>query len=163
MSIVNAMGNIVNMDGSVLAGNRDDKRKAGFRFFKYLTDHFGDRPSNTTITIVGTNADLGSRENYERVAHFAAQGHIRAIEPVNTSLDGDTVFVFSNQEIKKFSHNSPDWPELNVDIVGNAAAKATRLSIYDACTTAETISCEQAFGGIVPAQRDYLTGKSGYK
>lgn len=160
LSVVNAMGNIIRPDGSILAGNRNDKTKPKFRPFHDMANSFNSKRSNTTITIIGTNADLGSRENYERVAHFATQGQVRAIEPVHTSLDGDIVFVFSNQEVKNFSplakkDNLQGWPEASVDLVGWAAAEATRLSVYEACTAAETITCEQAFGGVIPGHKDY--------
>ncbi len=95
MSVVNALGNIINPDGTILAGNRDESKK--FKTFEDTTDFVTSNSMNTTITIVGINIDLGSRENYERVAHMASTGHARAINPVNTSVDGDPVFVFSTE------------------------------------------------------------------
>lgn len=159
LTVVNALGNIILPDGTILAGNRDENKK--FKDFDDTIDFVTGDPSNTTITIVGTNVDLGPRENYERLAHFATHGHVRAIHPVHTSQDGDTVFVFSTEEIKqpfnkygKF-FQSPGNTGFTVDVIGHAAAKAVQESIYDACRSAETVEFKDAYKGVFPAARDY--------
>lgn len=157
LSVVNAIGNVVNPDGTILAGTRSDKKK--FETFDETAD-FVTR-SNTTISIVGTNVDLQFRENYERLAHFGSQGQVRAIYPVHTSIDGDTVFAFSTQEIKKPLNSmgkyfeTPQWPSFTLDIIGNAAAKAVQESIYDACKKADTIKMKSAYKGVIPSCNDY--------
>jgi L-aminopeptidase/D-esterase-like protein len=56
LSVVNAVGNIINRDGSVLAGNRRlDKDR--YETFLEAADYFAD-PLNTTISVVGTNIKL---------------------------------------------------------------------------------------------------------
>ncbi|PKQ02879.1 MAG: peptidase T4 [Alphaproteobacteria bacterium HGW-Alphaproteobacteria-12] len=50
--------------------------------------------SNTTIGVVATNADLTPVEA-RRVAIMAQDGLARAIRPVHTPVDGDTVFVLA--------------------------------------------------------------------
>jgi len=160
LSVVNALGNVVNSDGTILAGNRDENEK-----FKSFSDTIelatGDRGMNTTISIVGLNVNLKNRENYEKVAHMAAQGQVRAINPVQTSLDGDTVFVFSNEEYEGILNEkgklfeTPKWPGFRVDVVGQVAAQAVRESIYNACLEAESIKLEGAYGGVIPSVRDY--------
>lgn len=161
LSVVNALGNVVLPDGTILAGNRNDVSKPKFRTFEGSSNFLTGRGQNTTISIVGINVDLEDYANYENVAHIASQGQIRAITPVNTSVDGDTVFVFSTREIKSFltplgktiSRNG--WDNLHVDIIGHAAAKAVQESIYNACYKAESIAFEGAFEGIVPSCKDY--------
>jgi len=159
LSVVNAVGNVVNTDGTILAGNRDEKKK--FKLFDDTTNFVTEDSMNTTISIVGINVDLKVRENYERIAHMGSQGQIRAINPVNTSIDGDTVFVFSNEEIKaplneKGSYfETPDWPLFTVDVIGQAAAKAVQMSIYDACNKSESIKFESAYHGVIPSVKDY--------
>ncbi|WP_028778639.1 P1 family peptidase [Shimazuella kribbensis] len=160
LSVVNALGNVVKPDGTILVGNRDEQKK--FKTFDDTTDFVTSDKMNTTISIVGINIDLKSRENYERVAHLASHGQVRAINPVHTSIDGDVVFVFSTEE-KSFLFNqygkyfeTPDWSHFSVDIIGNAAAKAVQDSIYHACYEAETIPFEGAYNGIIPAVKDYL-------
>lgn len=157
LSVVNALGNVVNPDGTILAGTRSDKQK--FETFDETADYV--TKSNTTISIVGTNVDLQTRENYERLAHFGSQGQVRAIYPVHTSIDGDTVFAFSTEEIKKPLNSTgkyfetPQWPSFTLDVIGNAAAKAVQESIYDACKKAETIEMESAYQGVIPSCNDY--------
>lgn len=159
LSVVNALGNVISPDGSILAGNRDEQKK--FKTFEETTEFVTSDKTNTTITIVGTNVDLKTRENYERIAHFGSQGQVRAINPVHTSLDGDTVFAFSTEEIKKplnsfgKSFETPDWPLFTVDIIGNAAARAVQESIYDACKQADTIKFENGYMGQIPSCKDY--------
>lgn len=161
LTVVNALGNVVSPDGSILAGNRSDVEGEKYKTFEGFSQILTQEKSNTTISIVGLNVDLESRENYERVAHVASQGQVRAINPINTSLDGDTVFVFSTEEIKSFMNPLGNtvakhgWHNLSVDIIGQAAAKAVQESIYDACNQAETIKLEEAFGGVIPSSKDY--------
>ena len=160
LTVLNAVGNIVNPDGTILAGNRDEHKK--FRDFDDKIDFITNEESNTTVTVVGTNVSLGGRENYERLAHHATHGHVRAIYPVHTSNDGDTVFVFSTEEItqpfNKYGEifQDPSNPTgLAVDVIGYAAAKAVRESIYDACHSADSIEFEGAYKGIFPSAKDY--------
>lgn len=161
LTVVNALGNIINPDGSILAGNRSDVEGEKYKTFEGFSMFLTQEKSNTTISIVGLNVDLKNRENYERVAHIASQGQVRAIDPVNTSLDGDTVFVFSNEEIKSFLNPLGDrvakhgWHNLGIDIIGQAAAKAVQESIYDACEQAETVNLDGAYKGIIPSCKDY--------
>lgn len=161
LTVLNALGNVVSPEGKIIAGNRSNIRGEKFRTFSDFSQFLTKEKSNTTISIVGLNVDLRLRENYERVAHLATQGQTRAIDPVNTSLDGDTVFVFSNEEIKKPLNPSggqiargSNWNNLDVDVIGQAAAKAVQKSIYDACYQAESIKFD-ALDGIVPSAKDY--------
>ena len=154
LSVVNAMGNIVGKDGSIIAGNRDGR--GGFQTFRDTAAFVGGG-SNTTISIVGTNAKLRNHEDYRRIAAIAAQGQIRAIQPVNLSLDGDTVFVFSTEtaaqplNANKKLFETEDWPGFSVDMIGSVAADVVRESIYDAARQAETIEFAGAYQGIIPA------------
>lgn len=159
LSVVNALGNVVKPDGTILAGNRDENKK--FKTFEDTTEFVTSDKTNTTITIVGLNVDLQTHENYERIAHIASHGQVRAINPVHTSVDGDTIFVFSNKEIKNPLNKSgkffetPGWPRFTVDIIGQSAAKAVQESIYNACEQAETIEFEDGYKGIIPSCKDY--------
>ncbi len=159
LSVVNPVGNVVNPDGTILAGNRAEQQK--FTTFDETTAFVTTDKMNTTISIIGINIDLHTRENYERVAHLASHGQVRAINPIHTSIDGDTVFVFSTEEEKALLNGNgakwetPEWPYFQVDLIGNAAAKAVQESIYHACYVAESISFEGAYEGIVPSVGDY--------
>lgn len=153
LSVVNPVGNVVLPNGSILAGNRGEQAK--WISFDAVSSINTQEAMNTTITIVGINVDLQTRENYERVAHLASHGHVRAIHPVHTAIDGDVVFVFSTEEITDIALNIPAWPNYLVDQIGNMAAKAVQESIYDACRAAETIAFASAYNGVVPACSDY--------
>jgi L-aminopeptidase/D-esterase-like protein len=161
LSVVNCNGNVVLPDGKILAGNRHDTDEFAFRTFEGVSDFLVRDETNTTITIVGINVDLKNREDYEHIAHIASHGQIRAINPVNQSVDGDTVFVFSTEEIKDFlsplgkAVAAEEWPKLAVDIIGQAAAKAVQESIYNACYEAETVQFENAYKGVIPSAKDY--------
>lgn len=159
LSVVNASGNVVKPDGSILAGNRDVQKK--FKLFDETSDFVTKDKMNTTISIVGINVDLKTRENYEKIAHWGSNGQVRAINPVHTSVDGDTVFVFSTEEIKeplnsmgKYFEGS-GWPLFSIDIIGNAAVKAVQESIYNSCLEAKTIKFEGGYKGVIPSVTDY--------
>jgi L-aminopeptidase/D-esterase-like protein len=160
LSVVNALGNIIAPNGEIIAGNRDEHTK--FKSYEDLIDFVtGDR-SNTTISVVGINVDLGSKLHLEKVAHLASHGQVRAIDPVHTSSDGDTVFVFSTRELKnpfndmlQYFQETDDSLYTQVDIIGHAAARAVQESIYDAVNSAESIQFEQAYKGVIPAVKEY--------
>ena len=158
LSVVNALGNIINQNGSILAGNRDEE--GDFKSFCDTTK-LVTQSRHTTISIVGTNLKLQTQADYRRIAEIAAQGQVRAIQPVNTSLDGDTVFVFSNEIVdqplnkNKQYFEGENWPGFSTDIIGNIAADVVRNSIYDAARQATTIEYAKAYQGIIPAA-DFL-------
>ncbi len=161
LSVVNAVGNIILPNGKILAGNRNIDKPNEFLVFNGFSNFVTQKETNTTITVVGTNVNLQTREHYERVAHLATHGQVRAIDPVNTSLDGDTVFVFSTEEINNFmmpnaiiKARGSYWGDLAVDIIGQTAAKVVQESIYDACYQAKSVKLAEAFQGVVLSVAD---------
>ncbi|QQS22031.1 P1 family peptidase [Candidatus Saccharibacteria bacterium] len=160
LSVVNALGNVIAPNGEVIAGNRDENTR--FKPYEDLIEVVTGDISNTTISVVGINIDLGSKLHLEKVAHLASHGQVRAINPVHTSSDGDTVFVFSTGELKnpfngklQYFQETDDSLYTQADIIGHAAARAVQESIYDACRSAETVQFEQAYKGVIPAAKDY--------
>lgn len=160
LSVVNAVGNVIKPDGSILAGNRSEKAGERFKTFDGYSKSLL-RPENTTISIVGTNIALPTHEQYEKAAHLASLGQVRALYPVHTSVDGDTVFFFSTEERdglpenKKTEFNNDMWKHIETDIVGHAAAQAVQESIYNACYEAKSIAFADALEGQIPACQDY--------
>lgn len=161
LTVLNAIGNIVLPNGQILAGNRSSDKKEKYKTFAGFSDFLTREKSNTTISIVGLNVDLKTRENYERVAQIATHGQVRSIDPVNTSLDGDTVFVFSNEEIGNFLTplggqiaRGSAWNQLHIDIISQAAAKAVQDSVYDACYQAKSIRFDGSLDGVVPSAKE---------
>lgn len=161
LSVVNALGNVILPDGTILAGNRHDEDNPKFRDFDTQLEFLTGKSSNTTISVVGTNAKLNSHTDYERIAQIVSHGQVRAIHPVHTSIDGDTVFVFSTEEIDDYltplgkSIQKHGWPEINVDVIAQTAAEAVQESIYDACYKAKTIEFKKAYKEIIPSCKDY--------
>src|SRR3989442_1056914 len=96
--VLNAVGNILDGAGAVLAG----ARAADGTFADALT-HFarGGAPfgavgkgRNTTLAVVATNATL-DRIALEALAHAAGDALVRRIVPYGTLFDGDVVFAVS--------------------------------------------------------------------
>lgn len=159
LSIVNALGNITLPNGEILAGNRDEASQ--FKQYEDVIEFVTKDRSNTTISVVGINVDLQAQEHLEKVAHLASHGQVRAINPVHTSADGDTVFVFSTGELTNpFNDKLQYFQETDnslytqVDIIGHAAAKAVQESIYDACRSAESVEFADAYKGAIPSVND---------
>ncbi len=94
----------------------------------------GGPGENTTLAVVATNAALDKRQA-KRLAILAQTGLARAIHPVHTPLDGDTVFTLSTGEIPLSD------PIYGLSILGSAAAdtlaRATARAIYEAAPTPE--------------------------
>lgn len=161
LSVVNSLGNIIAPSGEIMAGNRDERTK--FKPYEDLLDFVSENKSNTTISVVGINVDLGNKLHLEKVAHLASHGQVRAITPVHTSADGDTVFVFSTNELKnpfnvklQYFQETDDSLYTQADIIGHAAAQAVQKSIYDAIYSAETIRFEHAYKGVIPSIKDIV-------
>ena len=83
-------------------------------------DLFQTHNTNTTIGVVGTNAALSPTE-VTKVAQVAHDGLARAIRPVHTMFDGDTIFALSI--------GTQDAP---VNTVGIIAAEIMAEAVYRA-------------------------------
>lgn len=112
--VVNAIGDVFQMDSQKqLAGllNKDgtgmiSSEEEAVRLLQ-LKSHF---VSNTTIAAIVTNAGL-SKSQMKKVAQLASNGIARTIRPVNTSMDGDSVYALSCGNVTSSS-----------DVVGTLAA-----------------------------------------
>jgi L-aminopeptidase/D-esterase-like protein len=100
LAAVNAGGDVLGEDGTVLAGARvPGGARTALRELRTPPATDGEvRPEpvppggSTTLGVVATNATLTKAEVH-RVAVQAHDGMARAIQPVHTSFDGDTVFT----------------------------------------------------------------------
>lgn len=81
---------------------------------------------NTTIACVVTNAKL-SKAQCTKIAGIAHNGYARAIHPVHTMSDGDTIFVLSTNEV-----------EVMPDEVGILATEVIATAIKNAVLYAES-------------------------
>jgi D-aminopeptidase len=106
LAVVNALGDVLAADGSVIAGARGadgtfidaartlrERGAAVGASFERVTE--APVPgTNTTLAVVATDAPL-TREALATLARMAAAGVARRIAPVNTPFDGDIVFALS--------------------------------------------------------------------
>ncbi len=100
-AVVNAVGDVVNEDGTVLAGarNPDGGWMAANNALRYV-DMLPLPPpgTNTTLVVVATNAIL-SRSELARLTHQAHNGMAIAVRPSHTRHDGDIAFALSTERV----------------------------------------------------------------
>ena len=119
---VNALGDIYE-DGKIIAGAKNPDGSF-FNTEKWVEEgHLLDvvKGSNTTIGCIITDAKL-TKTQCNNIASCAHDGFARAIRPVHTDYDGDTLFACS----------VGSKPVLNIMILQTAAAKAVELAIINA-------------------------------
>lgn len=112
IAVVNALGDVVDETGSVLAGARA------------AADFTPPQSTSTTLVCVATNGTL-SRDELSRVARIAATGLARAIVPVHTLFDGDTVFALSTRRVPAHTEMVG---RMAADLVAEAVRRAVRAA-----------------------------------
>jgi len=133
---VNACGCVVDRDGSVIAGMRDENGQllapesivpAALSVLQQLSDAdaTGETAAiaNTTIGCIMTNAAL-TKAQASKVADMTHDAFARAIMPVHTPNDGDTVFCLASGEVGNLFDP--------VSTVGLLACEAMQHAIYRA-------------------------------
>jgi len=148
LAVVNAGGDVLDEHGGVLAGARvPGGARAALR--ERLAAPAGDgevRPEpavppggSTTLALVATNAVLTKGEVH-RVAVQAHDGMARAIFPVHTSFDGDTVFALAVPRV-------PAAMDLVAFLAEEALAAAIRAGVRAAGPVAGIPAVAGAGGG----------------
>lgn len=97
LAVVNALGDVLDAAGAVVAGARDGH--GGFadtaRLLRDASDHPPVHPgTNTTLCVVATDAPL-DRAGLHGLARAGSVGQARRIAPVHTAFDGDITFAVS--------------------------------------------------------------------
>ena len=90
--VVNAVGEIVDEDGSVLAGPRLEPGERREDLIEWM------RAGNTTIGVIATNATL-SKPDARRLAEVANDAVDEAIRPAHTLFDGDAAFTLATKQV----------------------------------------------------------------
>ncbi len=130
---VNAFGDVLE-NGKIIAGTMNVERTAFIDTEKTMLK-MSSAPAfhgqNTTIGIIATNATLTKAQS-KKVAGMAHDGLARAIHPVHTQLDGDTLFCLSTGEIQS--------EKPIVDLVGTLAARVTEQAVIRAVKKANESS-----------------------
>lgn len=142
---VNALGDVIDDKGEIIAGMRrlDGTGFADTRALMLEEDEAiapilagaGDAVTNTTIGAVITNGRF-DKTQLKKVAALASNGIVRAIRPVNTTADGDSVFALSVGVV-----------DCDINVAGTAAAYCMEQAVRRAVLTAES-----AYGA--PAAKD---------
>lgn len=128
--IVNAIGDVFEMDSNKpLAGllnkNKDGMLSSEAEAVKLLQlkSFF---TGNTTIGAIITNADL-DKTQMNKAAQLASNGIARTIRPVNTSMDGDSVYAMSCGKVRS-----------SADVVGTLGAHVLAKAINKAVLETES-------------------------
>jgi L-aminopeptidase/D-esterase-like protein len=100
---------------------------------------------HTVIGVVATNARLDKAEA-QRIAMMAHDGLARAVRPVHTPLDGDTIFVLSAGD-----HRPPEARPLALARLGSLAADCVARAVARAVYEAESL-------GALPGYRTLFAG-----
>ncbi len=128
VAAVNAAGDVLAEDGSVLVGPRDDDgemvRGADALVAMERAPDFKAPEGNTTLVCVCTDAALSKRD-CGMVARAATAGIARAVDPTFTPVDGDVAFCLASGGADE------GRPYLSLQL-GVAAATVTAAAIRDA-------------------------------
>ena len=111
LAVVNAVGDVINADGSVVAGTKspDPSYRAPAR-------PQADVPMNTVLAVVATQATLDKRE-VRFLAARGSDGITVSVRPAHTRYDGDVVFAVAAPGTR------PATPE-ELDVLGHLATQA---------------------------------------
>ena len=127
LAVVNALGDITDSAGNIIAGAWDDQKNTFLNSHSKLrnmgnTSFPGNQ--NTTLAAVIVDARL-SKEEITKVAQMAQDGFARAINPAHTQFDGDLIIALSVGE------KSGDLMSIGItaaDVVSEAIRRAVRVS-----------------------------------
>ena len=126
---VNALGDVYDMDnGQEIAGLLDDNGKLRPTEMELWGDvaHMHDLfKGNTTLGVIVTNAKM-DKTLLNKVASMAHNGYARAIRPVHTTADGDSIYALSVGELPS-----------DVNVVGTLSAYVMGKAINRAVLAAE--------------------------
>jgi L-aminopeptidase/D-esterase-like protein len=125
LAAVNAYGQVVDEDGSVLAG----ARSSGGGWLDVREVLRASPPEarpieNTSLAVVGTNARL-TKAQVKRVAMMAQDGLARSIFPVHTLFDGDSVFALASGDVQAEPSVVGAWA---ADAVAEAVRRAVLIA-----------------------------------
>lgn len=105
VTVVNAVGAIVNREGAIVRGHRDAATGARVRLDADVARRMaaGDgaaavTPGNTTLTALITNQRLGPRD-LQQLGRQVHASMARCIQPFHTLYDGDVLFTASTWEV----------------------------------------------------------------
>jgi L-aminopeptidase/D-esterase-like protein len=127
---VNCVGNVVDPgSGQILAGSRRTDGRGFIDVLEWRPERIPPASTNTTIGVIATNLAL-NKAQLKKIAQMGHDGMARAINPVHTPWDGDTLFAVSTG-----SSSAP----VDVGRLGALAAEAVSEAILRAVLRARAI------------------------
>ena len=99
LTVVNAVGDVLDNDTSILAGAANHKGEflaTNNPFIRWEKSKIG-LAENTVLSVIMTNADITKQQSHSAAEH-AHHGIARRIDPSHTSYDGDICFVVSSKQ-----------------------------------------------------------------
>jgi L-aminopeptidase/D-esterase-like protein len=137
---VNAIGDVLDEHGNILAGVRQEPHSEKFigALNLYRTRAASAQPivrGNTIIGVVATNAAL-TKEQTNHLAQMAQDGIAQTIRPAHTLFDGDTLFALSTSALS-----------VDVNVVYAFAAEVMAQAIRNAVRTATSLAGVKAIQG----------------
>lgn len=134
LAAVNAFGDVLNEDGTVLAGCRRKDGEFGVAATA-IADHGSPvrpdiRRSSTTLAVLMTDAKI-TKKDAGWMARLAQNGLSRAIDPVQTIWDGDTIFSMAT---------GTSGIEVDSQRLGIVASSLLATAIRDAVISATSIA-----------------------
>ncbi|MDA3941446.1 MAG: P1 family peptidase [Spirochaetia bacterium] len=144
---VNCFGDIIcPFTGRIIAGTLDEEKKNLADTMSILSSPDTSKSSafsgNTTIGCIGVNANLTKAES-TKVAMMAHDGFARAINPIHTMYDGDTIFCMATGEV-----------QADPTIIGALGAEVMAEAIVNAVKSAETAYGIPCYNDIAKKERD---------
>lgn len=142
ITVLNAFGDIYDYEkGIKIAGPYDRKKKKFLDTLEIYQEKASDynafnRATNTTISLVATNAKL-TKANCNKVSQMAHDGYARSINPVHTMFDGDTIFTMATGEV-----------EADISMVGSLAAKVISRAIANGVYSSKSLGGLISYGEI---------------
>ncbi len=151
LAAVNSVGSVLLPDSPVMwAAPYEQKNELGGQAkldldYKMKLDFtFPDlEGANTTLVVVATNISL-SRAQAKRIAIMAQDGLARAIRPVHSPFDGDTVFVLST-EGKILSNPATNLAKLGM-LAADCVTRAVARGVFEAETLGDWESYQSRYG-----------------
>jgi L-aminopeptidase/D-esterase-like protein len=139
---VNAVGDVFDpATGHIIAGARKPDGSGFIDTMARLREGRGsgeiETGRNTTIGVVATNA-MFDKAQMTKIAQMAHDGLARCINPVHTTMDGDTIFAASTASVK---------PSMDHGVVGAIAAEVMTEAVLRAVRQATSVLQ-------IPAYRD---------
>lgn len=128
---VNALGDIYDWKNGKKVAGLLDENKTGFRstteeMYKKYDVVENKFTGNTTIGIIITNARF-DKTKLNKIASMSHNGYARAIHPVHTSADGDSIFAMSVGNV-----------DADMDMVGTLASDVMATAILRAVNLSDS-------------------------